>query len=204
MEEIEKDQIHIIIENKIYIVRSFKVMLDADLAELYGISTKRLKEQVRRNSIRFPPDFMFELSEDEFVSLRSQIATSKIGRGGRRYLPYVFTEHGVAMLSAVLKSERAVTMSIFIVRAFIKMRELLSPHADLAEKITEIEQKQKEHGSQLSTVCLIVKQLVNEPDRAQPAKKIGCNLHLLLCVSLLRSRRIQTVFPTQLDFFNQL
>lgn len=175
----ENDQTHIIIENKIFIIRGVKVMLDADLARLYGVPTKRLKEQVGRNMSRFPPDFMFQLSKEEFQSLRSQIATSKIGRGGRRYLPYVFTEHGVAMLSAVLKSERAVTMSIFIVRAFIKMRELLSTHADLAEKIAEIEQKQKEQGSQLSTVCLIVKQLMTEPDQAKSARKIGFNLNLL-------------------------
>jgi len=166
----ENEQNHVIIENKIFIVRGFKVMLDADVAELYGISTKRLKEQVQRNITRFPADFMFELSAEEFKSLRSQIATSKIGRGGRRYLPYVFTEHGVAMLSAILKSERAVTMSIFIVRAFIKIRELLSAHADLALKIAEIEQKQKEQGNRLSTVCSIVQQLVTQPVQPQLPK----------------------------------
>jgi phage regulator Rha-like protein len=175
----ENEQNHVIIENKIFIVRGFKVMLDADLASLYGIETKILVQSIKRNTERFPSDFMFQLSEEEFKSLRSQIVTSKIGRGGRRYVPYVFTEHGVAMLSAVLNSQRAVTMSIFIVRAFIKMRELLSTHADLAEKIAEIEQKQKEQGSQLSTVCLIVKQLVTEPDQVKSFRKIGFNLNLL-------------------------
>jgi phage regulator Rha-like protein len=175
----EIDQTHIIIENKIFLIRGIKVMLDTDLALLYDIETRILIQSVKRNVDRFPADFMFQLSEAECESLRSQIVISKIGRGGRRYLPYVFTEHGVAMLSAVLNSERAVTMSIFIVRAFIKMRELLSTHADLAEKIAEIEQKQKEQGSQLSTVCLIVKQLVSEPDRGKSTRKIGFNLNLL-------------------------
>lgn len=116
-------------------------------------------------------DFAFQLDADEFKSLISQIAISKTGRGGRRKLPYVFTEHGVAMLSAVLKSERAVQMSIFIVRAFIKVREMLATHADLAQKIDEIERKQKEQGDQLSSVYSVVKQLINPPET--PKKKIG-------------------------------
>ena len=138
----EKDAIQNVVEHKIYIIRGQRVMVDFDLAEIYGIPTKSLNLAVRRNIQRFPEDFMFQLTKDESQSLRFQIETSKIGRGGSRYLPYVFTEHGVAMLSAVLKSQRAVQMSIFIVRAFIKMREVLATHTDLAHKIEEIERKQ--------------------------------------------------------------
>lgn len=160
-----------VVEHKIYIIRGQRVMVDFDLAKLYGVETKVLLQSVRRNLGRFPEDFAFQLTRGEFSNLRSQIVTSKIGRGGNRYLPYVFTEHGVAMLSAVLKSERAVQMSIFIVRAFIKMREMLATHADLAQKIEEIERKQKEHGDQLSSVYSVVKQLINPPEG--PKKKIG-------------------------------
>ena len=130
-----------IIERKIFIIRGQKVMLDRDLAELYAVSAKRLNEQVRRNLHRFPLDFMFQLTEEEYLNLRSQFATSSLKHGGSRYLPYSFTEHGITMLSSVLNSERAVAMSIFIVRAFIKMREMLAAHKDLANKIDEIERK---------------------------------------------------------------
>lgn len=174
-ENIEPSDQHIIPEevigNKIFIIRGHKVMLDRDLAELYGISAKRLNEQVKRNEIRFPIDFMFQLSRDEYGRLRSQIATSNVRRGGARYLPYAFTEHGVAMLSCVLKSERAVKMSIFIVRAFIKMRELLATNKDLAHKIDELERTQKEQGGRLASVYSVVKQLMNTP--VPPKGKMG-------------------------------
>ena len=114
------------IENKIYIIRGNKVMLDHDLAKLYGVSTKRLNEQVRRNIKRFPGDFMFQLSQEEDDLLRSQFATSNAGRGGRRYFPFAFTEQGVAMLSSVLNSERAIAVNIQIMRAFAKIREIPS------------------------------------------------------------------------------
>jgi phage regulator Rha-like protein len=148
-----------IIENKIFLIRGFKIMLDSDLAELYGISVKRLNEQVRRNMSRFPGDF----------------ATSSLEHGGKRKLSLVFSEHGVAMLSSVLKSQRAIEMNIFIIRAFIKMRELLSTHKDLAQRMDELERAQREQGSQLSTVYSIVKQLVMKPvQMEQPKpKKIG-------------------------------
>lgn len=167
----EKDEIQNAVEHKIYIIRGQRVMVDFDLANIFKVSTRRLNEQVVRNLTRFPDDFAFQLSVDEFKSLMSQFATSKIGRGGRRKLPYVFTEHGIAMLASVLKSERAAQMSIFIVRAFIKMREMLATHADLALKIAEIERKQKEHGDQLSAVYSVVKQLMNPLE--EPKKKIG-------------------------------
>jgi hypothetical protein len=120
------------IERRIYLIRGHKVMLDAHLAELYQVATKRLNEQVHRNLARFPRDFAFQLTADETANLRSQFATSSWG--GRRTPPYVFTEHGVAMLSSVLKSERAVQMSILIIRAFVKIRELLASHKSLAAR----------------------------------------------------------------------
>jgi hypothetical protein len=129
------------IGQRIYIIRSHRVMLDAHLAELYEVPTKRLNEQVRRNKTRFPEDFMFQLSEQEFDSLRSQFATSNVGRGGRRFLPYVFTEHGVTMLASVLNSSRAIQVNIAIVRAFVQLRELLDSNRGLAVKLEQLERK---------------------------------------------------------------
>src|SRR5947209_16317642 len=113
------------VERRIYLIHGQRVMLDADLAELYQVETRALIQAVKRNPERFPKDFMFQLTKEEAESLRSQIVISNVGRGGRRYLPYAFTEHGVAMLSSVLNSDRAVQMSILIVRAFVKLREVL-------------------------------------------------------------------------------
>jgi phage regulator Rha-like protein len=144
------------IESRIYVIRGQKVMLDSDLAEIYEVLTKNLNLAVRRNADRFPPDFMFQLTKAEVESLRLQFATSNEGRGGRRYLPYAFTEHGVAMLSAVLNSPRAVRMSILIVRAFVKLRELAADNKDLARKIEDIDaaQKQHAHTQELQTQAL--------------------------------------------------
>ncbi len=151
------------IERRIYLIRGMKVIIDSDLAELYQVLTKNLNLAVRRNLDRFPEDFMFRLTKDEAVCLRLQSATSNTSRGGRRYLPYAFTEHGVAMLSAVLKSERAVQMSIFIIRAFVKIREVLATHHDLAKKIDELEREQKDQGRQLAAVYSVVKRLIDTP-----------------------------------------
>lgn len=129
------------IESSIYLIRKHRVMLDEDLARIYGVSTKRLNEQVRRNLNRFPSDFMFQLTYQEVTLLRSQFATSKEGKGGRRYYPYVFTEHGAIMIANILNSETAVEASVQVVRAFIRLREFLISHADLARKITEMEDK---------------------------------------------------------------
>lgn len=128
------------IEMKILIIRGQKVMIDTDLAELYQVSTKRLNEQVCRNIKRFPEDFMFQLNYQEVALLRSQIATSK-NRGGRRYRPYVFTEQGVAMLSSVLNSDRAVQVNIEIMRVFVRLRRILATHKELARKLNELESK---------------------------------------------------------------
>jgi hypothetical protein len=130
-----------VIERKIYLIRREKVMLDSDLAKLYGVTTKRLNEQVRRNLKRFPLDFMFQLNEEETEILRSQIATSRFQHGGRRYLPYVFTEQGVAMLSSVLNSERAILVNVEIMRTFVKLRKMITSHAELAKKLDALEKK---------------------------------------------------------------
>jgi predicted DNA binding protein len=145
------------IENRIHVVRGLKVMLDRDLATLYQVSTKRLNEQVKRNIDRFPPDFMFQLTDKEAVALRSQSATSKTGRGGRRYLPYVFTEHGALMLASVLNSAIAVDISIQIVRAFVRLRELIASHKELAHKLEELE---REYDARFKVVFEVLDQLM--------------------------------------------
>ena len=134
------------IERKIDLIRGRKLMVDADLAQLYQVETRVLLQAVKRNIDRFPDDFMFQLNSEEAESLRSQIVISNPGRGGRRYLPYVFTKHGIAMLSSVLSSARAIQMNILIIRAFITLRELLATHTDLARKIEDFDRKQQEHG----------------------------------------------------------
>lgn len=139
----------IAIENLVYFIRGDKVMLDADLAKIYGVETKRLNEQVKRNINRFPKDFMFQLTEQEWESLRHQIGTSTnlksqnatSNKGGRRTLPYVFTEHGTIMLASVLNSQQAITASIQVVRVFIKLREILTENKNLEKKLMELENK---------------------------------------------------------------
>jgi len=154
-----------VIERKIFMVRGHKVMLDRDLAALYKVPTKRLNEQVKRNIKRFPDDFMFQLTKEEFLivqegtsSLRSQIATSK--RGGRRYFPYVFTEQGVAMLSTVLNSERAIQVNIAIMRAFVKLRQMLSTHKELAHKLSELEKRIERHDTEIHAIFEAIRQLM--------------------------------------------
>jgi len=129
------------IESRILLVRGHKVLLDADLATLYGVQTRRLNEQVRRNLARFPADFMFQLTDAEFELLMSQFATSNPGRGGRRKRPLVFTEHGALMAATVLSSARAVEVSLYVVRAFVRLRETLATHKDLASKLHVLEKK---------------------------------------------------------------
>ena len=138
------------IKNKIYMIRGLQVMLDSDLAELYGVETKRLLEQVRRNKERFPEDFMFQLTKEEYENLRSQIATSSWG--GRRYLPYAFTEQGVAMLSAVLRSKTAVEVSIKIMKAFVAMRRFMIQNAAVFARLDKIEHKLIEHDNKFEEV----------------------------------------------------
>jgi phage regulator Rha-like protein len=155
------------IERRIYLIRGHKVLLDTHLAELYQVPTKSLNLAVRRNRDRFPEDFMFQLSKEEVALLRFQIETSKKTRGGRRYLPYAFTEHGVAMLSSVLKSRRAVQMNILIIRAFVKLRELLANHKDLAARIEKLEASQNRHASVISILAEEIQQLKRLPPSPQ-------------------------------------
>jgi hypothetical protein len=155
-------------ERLILLIRGHKVLLDADLARLYGVTTGRLNEQVRRNRDRFPDDFMFELTADEAAALRSQSAISKKGRGGRRYRPLAFTEQGVAMLSSVLRSARAVQVNIAIMRAFVSLREMLASHRELAARL---EQMEKTYDARFKVVFDAMRALVEVPPRS--ARKIG-------------------------------
>ncbi len=163
------------IEKRIYLIRGLKVMLDSDLAELYGVSVKRLNEQVRRNRKRFPPDFMFQLDGDEHQALRSQLATLDVGRGKyRKYLPLAFTEQGVAMLSGVLHSDRAIQVNVAIMRAFVKLRETLALHRDLARKLQDLEDHIAGHDAQIQNIFEAIKQLMEPP--VKPMSRIGFHL----------------------------
>lgn len=159
------------IKQSIFQIRGQKVMLDFHLAELYGVPTKRLKEQVRRNSDRFPADFMFELTEQEEHLLRSQLATSKRGRGGSRYRPFAFTEQGVAMLATVLSSKRAVRVNIAIMRTFVELRQIIASHKELAVQLRELERKVGTHDLQIRAIFEAIRQLVKTPDL--PKRQIG-------------------------------
>lgn len=151
------------IESKIFIVRNNKIMLDSDLAELYGVTTKRLNQQVNRNLKRFPRDFMFHLTKDEHERLKLQFATSKKGRGGRRTPPFVFTEHGAIMLASVLNSKRAIEASVLVVRAFVRLRELLSSQKEITRKIAELERRLTGHDQDLKAILTAIKQLMSPP-----------------------------------------
>ena len=155
------------IESKIFSIRGKRVMFDRDLANLYQVETKVLNQAVKRNIQRFPEDFMFQITKEEFNSLRSHFVTLKRGQH-RKYLPYVFTEQGVAMLSSVLNSERAIQVNIQIMRAFIKLKEMLSTHKDLKQKIEEMEKK---YDYQFKIVFDAIKQLLEPP--IEPKGKIG-------------------------------
>ena len=152
------------IERAILVIRGHKVLLDADLAALYDVDTGALNRAVKRNRDRFPHDFMFQLTEDEAERLRTQFGISK-GRGGRRYLPYAFTENGVAMLSSVLNSKRAIQVNIAIMRVFTRLRELLASHADLLRRLDEIEKK---YDKQFQVVFEAIRQLMTPPE--EPTK----------------------------------
>jgi len=156
------------IEKAIYLIRGEKVMLDRDLASLYGVETGALNRAVKRNLQRFPPDFMFQLTTEESDFLRCQIGISKKGRGGRRFLPYVFTEQGVAMLSSVLNSERAILVNIEIMRAFVKLRQMLASNAELSRRLDELESK---YDKQFRVVFDAIRQLMATPARGR--KEIG-------------------------------
>jgi len=154
------------ITQAILLVRGQKVMLDADLAQLYDVPTKALIQAVKRNEGRFPPDFMFQLDEQEQESLRSQSVTSKEGRGGRRYPPYVFTEQGIAMLSSVLRSERAVMVNIEIMRAFVRLRQMVEGYQELARKVEDLEHR---YDSQFSAVFEAIRGLMEDSHSHGPS-----------------------------------
>lgn len=159
------------IESRILFIRSHKVILDSDLAELYGVATKRLNEQVKRNKERFPSDFMFQLTARETLTLRSQIATSNRGRGGRRYQPYAFTEHGAIMAASVLNSHRAIEVSVYVVRAFVKLREILRTHKELGQKLSQLEKRIEGHNEEIIALFEAIRLLMEPPEKT--SKRIG-------------------------------
>jgi ribosomal protein S13 len=173
------------IEGSIHVIRGQRVMLDSDLAGLYGVPTKRLNEQVARNRKRFPDDFAFQLTEQEVANLKSQIATSKVdavlrsqiatsndGRGGRRYRPWAFTEHGVAMLSSVLRSPMAVQVNIEIMRAFVRIRRLLATPGELVAQVTKLAETLQLHDDQIKMITEVLRKMM-EPPPESPKKQIG-------------------------------
>jgi ORF6N domain len=155
-------------------IRSTRIMLDRDLAKIYGVPTFRFNEAIKRNRHRFPPDFMFQLTREEFDSLKSQIAMSKIGRGGRRTLPYAFTEHGALQAATILRSQRAVQMSVFVIRAFVKMREALRGTPELARKLAALEKKLTArlnvHEAAIVQVLQEVMHILNPPPTPIPPR----------------------------------
>jgi len=151
------------ISSSILLFRGQRVLLDSDLAALYGVTTKRFNEQVRRNLARFPADFMFQLAAEEVLALRSQIATSNIGRGGRRYAPYAFTEHGAIMAATILNSPLAVEMSVYVVRAFVQLRDMLSSNKELARRLDELERKFASHDQAITGILKAIRQLMSPP-----------------------------------------
>lgn len=159
------------VESRILFLRKRRVILDVDLAELYGVPVKQLNQQVKRNPDRFPSDFVFQLGTKEQSVLRSQIVTSKKGRGGRRYAPYAFSEHGAIMAATVLNSERAVQMSLFVVRAFVKVREMLAANRQIAAKIGELEQRLDTHDASIQDLIDAIRELMIPPEA--PRRKIG-------------------------------
>ena len=162
------------ISNKIYFIRGQKVMLDSDLASLYEVETKRLNEQVKRNLSRFPSDFMFQLTEIEYNSSRSQIATLKNGRGSNlKYLPFAFTEHGILMLSSVLKSDKAIQTNIQIMRIFMKVRQMLLDTTEIKVDILQIQKKLENHDKNIELVFSYLDELTEKKENEGERVKIG-------------------------------
>lgn len=156
------------IQGKILLIRGQKVILDSDLAELYGVATSRLNEQVKRNIERFPSDFAFRLTSDEFADLKSHFAISSSTWGGRRKLPYAFTEHGVIMAASVLNSDRAVQASVFVVRAFVQLKQMLVPYKELAAKLLRLEQRVQSHDEDIVAIVDAIRLLMPPPEEPPP------------------------------------
>ncbi len=148
------------IGTKILVLRNQKIILDTDLAELYGVPVKRLNEQIKRNPQRFPPDFLFTLTPEEYKDLKSQNATSSSTHGGRRYLPYAFTEHGAIMAATVLNSKRATEMSVFVVRAFVQMRQALAINQNVVSKLSELEDRLDHHDAEIQDLIEAIRELI--------------------------------------------
>ena len=173
-----------VLEPMIPTIRGQKVVLDMELARIYGVTTKVFNQAVKRNKRKFPADFMFQLTVEEYENLRSQIVTSRCGpnrsqfatgsHGGRRYLPYVFTEHGAVMVANILRSDRAIQMSVFVVRAFIKIREMAIAHRELSQRIDELERRLNVHDEQTQGILKAIRQLMAAPEK--PSTKIGFHL----------------------------
>jgi ORF6N domain len=159
------------IENRIFLVRGQKVLIDYDLAALYAVEVRALNQAVKRNRKRFPSDFLFRLTVKENEELNSQIVTSTSSRGGRRHLPYAFTEHGAIMAASVLNSPRAEEMSVFVVRAFVRLRETLASHKALAAKFAELEQRLETHGKTIGGIIDAIRALMAPPEK--PSRRIG-------------------------------
>jgi hypothetical protein len=159
------------VERAILILRGHRVILDSDLADLYGVETRRLNEQVRRNEARFPEDFAFQVTPEELDNLKSQLATSRGQWGGRRKLPYAFTEHGALMAASVLSSPKAVEMSILVVRAFVRLRQILAANRQLAAKLNELERRIAAHDQNIVALFQAVRSLMAVPEK--PKRRIG-------------------------------
>ena len=161
------------IESRIYPIRAQKVLLDCDLAALYQVTTGNPNKAVQRNRGRFPEDFMFQLTREEDEDLRFQFGISNEGRGGRRYRPYAFTEQGIAMLSSVLRSERAIEVNIAIMRTFVRLRQLLATHEELARRLEQLEWRQSEQGQQIQAVFETIQHLIEAPGEETERRRIG-------------------------------
>ena len=163
-------------DSKIHLIRSQRVMLDSDLAAIYGVTTAALNQALKRNRSRLPADFAFQLTAEEFATLRSQIVISNKARGGRRYLPWVFTEHGAIMLATLLNSERAVEMSVFVVRAFVQMREVLMGNRQLAAKLAELEKRVGGHDEVIADLITAIRKLLEAPAEEKSEREIGFHI----------------------------
>jgi hypothetical protein len=163
-------------DSKIHLLRGQRVMLDSDLAGIYGVTTAALNQALKRNRGRLPGDFAFQLTAEEFATLRSQIVISNKSRGGRRYLPWVFTEHGAIMLAMLLNSERAVEMSVFVVRAFVQMREVLLGNKQLAAKLAALEERVGGHDDVIADLIVAIRKLLEAPAAEKPAREIGFHM----------------------------
>lgn len=163
------------IEPRILTIRGQKIILDTDLADLYGVTTKHFNQQVKRNIERFPDDFMFQITQEEALAMRSQIVTAS--KRNLRYLPYAFTEHGALMAASILNTPRAIDVSVYVIKAFVKLREFLSSHKDLAEKLAALERKVSSHDESIQALVAAIRRLLEVPSTS-PARRIGFHVKM--------------------------